>query len=69
MRWGIIEDELAGRQFTGMKVAKSKVNNTTSYEVNDEGYILYKKTINELWPIPLSELEINENLKQNTGYK
>ncbi|MDR3141250.1 MAG: RagB/SusD family nutrient uptake outer membrane protein [Tannerellaceae bacterium] len=73
LRWGIIADELENRQFTGMKVATSKTTNTTSYEVDEEGYIIYKKTnfkrgINELWPIPLSEIEINPNLIQNSGY-
>ncbi|MDR1601907.1 MAG: RagB/SusD family nutrient uptake outer membrane protein [Tannerella sp.] len=73
LRWDIIADELENRQFTGMKVATSPSTNTTNYEVDDEGYILYKKTnfkrgINELWPIPLSEIEINPNMRQNNGY-
>ncbi len=73
LRWGIIADELENRQFTGMKVATSPETNTTEYDVDPEGYIIYKKTnfkrgVNELWPIPLSEREINPNLTQNTGY-
>ena len=73
LRWGTIADELENRQFTGMKVAKDKASNTTSYDVDDEGYIILKTThfkrgVNELWPIPLSEREINSNLTQNTGY-
>jgi len=73
LRWGTIADELENHQFTGMKVATSKATNTTAYQVDDEGYILFKKTnfkrgVNELWPIPLSEMVINSKLTQNTGY-
>ncbi|MCD7938483.1 MAG: RagB/SusD family nutrient uptake outer membrane protein [Tannerellaceae bacterium] len=75
LRWGTIADELENRQFTGMKIAKDK---DTAYELykmetDEEGYLIYKKTnfkrgINELWPIPLAELEINPNMTQNYGY-
>lgn len=71
LRWGIAAQEL-NRQFTGMKLT----NNPAQYKdfpVDDEGYLIYQRRnfkagVNELWPIPLSELQINGNLTQNTGY-
>lgn len=43
------------------------------YGVNEGGYLIYqkkefKKGVNELWPIPLSEIQINPNLTQPPGY-
>ncbi|WP_255501972.1 RagB/SusD family nutrient uptake outer membrane protein [Olivibacter sp. SDN3] len=71
LRWGIATQEL-NRQFTGMKLT----NNPGSYNdfpVDAEGYLIYqrrnfKEGVNELWPIPLSELQVNGNLTQNPGY-
>ncbi|SFW71449.1 Starch-binding associating with outer membrane [Sinomicrobium oceani] len=72
LRWGIAAEEL-NRQFTGMKLTNDP-DNYTAFDVDDEGYLLYqrrnfKEGINELWPIPLSEREINTHLNQNTGYQ
>ena len=71
LRWGIAAEEL-NRQFTGMKLTNDPAN-YTDYPVDNEGYYIYerkafKKGINELWPIPLSEIQINPNLTQNAGY-
>src|SRR5690606_30115907 len=60
LRWGIAAQEL-NRQFTGMKLT----NNPAGYKdfpVDDEGYLIYQRRnfkagVNELWPIPLSELQ------------
>jgi len=72
LRWGIAAEELNG-QFTGMKLTNTPAT-YTSYPVDNEGYFImtkkraFKKGINELWPIPQSERDINKNLTQNTGY-
>ncbi|PXV55995.1 SusD-like starch-binding protein associating with outer membrane [Dysgonomonas alginatilytica] len=71
LRWGIAADELNGT-FTGMKLTNDPAN-YTSYKVDDEGYYIFetkkfKKGTHELWPIPLSEMQINKNLVQNAGY-
>lgn len=71
LRWGIAAEEL-NRQFTGMKLTNDPAH-YNDYEVDEEGYLIYqkkefKKGVNELWPIPLSEIQINPNLTQNSGY-
>ncbi len=71
LRWGIAAEEL-NRQFTGMKLTNDPAN-YTAFPVDNEGYLIYqkrnfKKGINELWPIPQSERDINKNLTQNSGY-
>lgn len=72
LRWGIASDVLNG-QYTGMKLTNDPAHYTT-YPVDAEGYFImgktraFKKGINELWPIPQSERDINKNLTQNTGY-
>lgn len=71
LRWGIAAEEL-NRQYTGMKLTNSP-ENYADFPVDDQGYLIYqernfKEGINELWPIPLSEMEINPNLVQNPGY-
>jgi hypothetical protein len=71
LRWGIAAEEL-NKQFTGMKLTNDP-DNYTEFPVDDQGYLLYqkrnfKKGINELWPIPQAEIDINDNLIQNTGY-
>ncbi len=71
LRWGIAAQEL-NRQFHGMKLTTDP-SNYTDFDVDENGYALaqkrnFKAGINELWPIPLSEIEINSNLTQNTGY-
>ncbi|MGV3705625.1 MAG: RagB/SusD family nutrient uptake outer membrane protein [Arcticibacter sp.] len=71
LRWGIAAEEL-NRQFTGMKLTNTPAT-YKDYPVDDEGYFLYqkrsfKKGVNELWPIPLSETQLNKNLVQNKNY-
>lgn len=68
LRWGIAGEEL-NRQFTGMKLTNEPAN-YTDFDVDEEGYLIYQKRafkigVNELWPIPLSELQINSRLRQN----
>ncbi|QEL02630.1 RagB/SusD family nutrient uptake outer membrane protein [Olivibacter sp. LS-1] len=71
LRWGIAAQEL-NRQFTGMKLTDNPAE-YKDFPVDGEGYLIYQRRnfkagVNELWPIPLSELQINGNLTQNTGY-
>jgi hypothetical protein len=71
LRWGIAATEL-NRQFTGMKLTTDPAN-YTDYPVDADGYFIYQKRnfkagVNELWPIPQTERDINKNLTQNTGY-
>lgn len=71
LRWGIAAQEL-NRQYTGMKLTNDP-SNYTDFPVDAEGYLIYqqrnfKEGINELWPIPQSERDINKNLSQNFGY-
>lgn len=71
LRWGIAAQEL-NRQFTGMKLTDDP-EKYSDFSVDDEGYLIYQRRafktgVNELWPIPLSEIQVNSNLTQNTGY-
>lgn len=71
LRWGTAGDEL-NKQFTGMKLTNTPAT-YKDFAVDNEGYLIYqkrnfKKGVNELWPIPLSEIQVNSNLKQNPGY-
>ena len=71
LRWGIAADVL-NHQFTGMKLTTDP-KNYKDYAVDANGYYLTQKRsfikgVNELWPIPLSEMQINPNLTQNPGY-
>jgi hypothetical protein len=71
LRWGIAAGEL-NRQYTGMKLTNDP-ENYSDFPVDDEGFFIYqqrnfKEGVNELWPIPQSEIDINKNLTQNPGY-
>lgn len=71
LRWGIAAQEL-NHQFHGMKLTTDPAN-YSDFKVDEKGYALaqkrnFKAGINELWPIPLSEIQINSNLTQNPGY-
>ncbi|MDO4165025.1 MAG: RagB/SusD family nutrient uptake outer membrane protein [Bacteroides sp.] len=71
LRWGIGNEEL-NRQFTGMKLTTDP-DNYTVRSVDDDGYALCQTRVfvtgtSELWPIPLSEIQLNSNLTQNPGY-
>lgn len=71
LRWGIAAQEL-NKQFTGMKLTTNPIG-YTKYPIDANGYYLmgkrnFKLGVNELWPIPQSERNINPNLTQNNGY-
>lgn len=73
LRWGIAADEL-NHQFTGQKLTNNPAS-YTAFPVDADGYYFmtqqkraFIKGKNELWPIPQSEIDINKNLTQNTGY-
>lgn len=71
LRWGTASEEL-NRQFTGMKLTNDPANYTDS-AVDENGYALCQRRTfvvgkSELWPIPLSEMQLNPNLTQNPGY-
>lgn len=71
LRWGTASEEL-NRQFTGMKLTTDPDNYTAS-AVDKDGYAICQRRVftigkSELWPIPLSEIQINGNLTQNPGY-
>jgi hypothetical protein len=73
LRWGIAATEL-NHQFTGQKLTNNPAS-YTAYPVDADGYYIMtqqKRAFiagkNELWPIPQSEIDINKNLTQNTGY-
>jgi hypothetical protein len=71
LRWGVAAEEL-NKQFTGMKLTTDPAN-YKDYPVDNEGYLIYQKRsfkagVNELWPIPQSERDLNKKLTQNPGY-
>lgn len=71
LRWGIAAQEL-NRQFHGMKLTNSPAS-YTDFPVDSQGFFVYQKKnfvagVNELWPIPQTELNVNPNLVQNHGY-
>ncbi|WP_116787999.1 RagB/SusD family nutrient uptake outer membrane protein [Flavobacterium psychrotrophum] len=71
LRWGTAAQEL-NKQFTGMKLTNTP-SSYTAYPVDNNGFFIYQKKnfvagVNELWPIPQTELNINKNLVQNPGY-
>jgi len=72
-RWGIAS-QVIKKKFYGMKLTDDPAN-YTAYPVNEEGHLfsidktsLYVSPKHDLWPIPLTELDINPNLGQNPGY-
>lgn len=71
LRWGVAAERL-NRQFTGMKLTNDPAN-YTAFKVDTDGYLIYQKRnfvkgVNELWPIPQAERNVNTKLTQNTGY-
>ena len=71
LRWGIAAEKL-NRQFTGMKLTNNPAE-YTDYNVDQDGYLIYLKRdfvsgVNEIWPIPQVEIDVNPNLTQNPGY-
>lgn len=67
-------DEMLNQNFYGMKLTDDPGSYDGKYVINDEGYLFSCKKIWDFeahdysWPIPQTELDINENLEQNTGY-
>lgn len=71
LRWGVAAEKL-NRQFTGMKLTNDPAN-YTAFDVDEDGYLIYQKRnfvegVNELWPIPQAERNVNTKLTQNPGY-
>lgn len=70
-RWGILKQEV-DRDILGMRITNDPANYTGIYTINKDGYLyighLKFYDYNYLWPIPLSELDVNHNLVQNPGY-
>lgn len=70
-RWGTLQKEVS-QQLYGMKVT----NNPDEYDgiqaVNENGHLIIGNLefydYNYLWPIPLYDLDVNDNLMQNPGY-
>lgn len=60
------------RKFYGMKITDNPGSYNGKYVLDSEGHIFIQERMfkehNYLWPIPQSELDINDNLKQNPGY-
>ncbi len=71
-RWRIAHTALRG-EFHGMKLTNDP-ENYTDYMVDENGHMFvvdrqsFDEDINYLWPIPLSEIDVNPNLEQNPGY-
>jgi hypothetical protein len=69
-RWGITA-EVVNKKFYGMKL---RPVNYGTYPVDATGHLFvidktgFYEQKHELWPIPLSEIDINPNLQQNPGY-
>ncbi|AXP82043.1 SusD family protein [Mariniflexile rhizosphaerae] len=71
LRWGVAAEKL-NRQFTGMKLTNDPAN-YTDFDVDEDGYLIYQKRnfvegVNEIWPIPQAERNVNTKLTQNPGY-
>lgn len=77
LRWGIAEKEL-NHTFTGVKLSDDpnarnyRGSGTTASPVDEDMYYQFEKRTwsphNRYFPIPQNDLNINKNLKQNTGY-
>ncbi len=71
-RWKTLKQEL-DRDILGMRITNDPANYTGKFIINSEGYLKIGRLnfydYNYLWPIPLSELDVNKNFKQNPGYR
>lgn len=71
LRWGELHTAL-NKKFYGVKITDNPDNYDGGYIINDQGHIFVCEKIflehYYLWPIPLRELDVNKNLKQNPGY-
>jgi len=72
LRWDMIQEACSGK-FYGMKMTDDPANYTGSWPINSEGHLYIEerdfKDYYKLWPIPLGEMDINENMVQNPGYE
>lgn len=70
-RWGTLR-EMVDREYYGMKMTDDPANYEGIHNINQEGHLVIGRQrfydFNYLWPIPLSELDVNSNLNQNPGY-
>jgi starch-binding outer membrane protein, SusD/RagB family len=71
LRWGIAHEVISGT-FYGLKITDNPEEYSGKYTINEKGHIVVEtrdfKDYYYLWPIPLDELNINDNLQQNPGY-
>nr|WP_255695684.1 RagB/SusD family nutrient uptake outer membrane protein [Rhodohalobacter sp. 614A] len=76
LRWGIAAETLTGKFYGIQLTIDPDIISTGFYnefEINNEGLFFYRSKafiegVNEKWPIPQSEIDINPNLEQNPGY-
>ena len=70
-RWGTLR-EMVDREYYGMKMTDDPAHYEGIHKINKDGYLVIGSQrfydFNYLWPIPLTELDVNSNLKQNPGY-
>jgi len=71
LRWDVAAGKL-DREFTGMKLTNNP-DDYTDFDIDEDGYFMYLERnfiegVNELWPIPQAEIDVNPNLTQNSGY-
>ncbi|MDD4144989.1 MAG: RagB/SusD family nutrient uptake outer membrane protein, partial [Prolixibacteraceae bacterium] len=68
---GILVEEV-NRQILGLKITDDPANYDGQYNINEDGYLILGElkcyNHNYLWPIPLTELDVNDNMVQNPGY-
>lgn len=70
-RWETAHSILSS-SFYGMKLTDDP-QNYTDYIIDDQGYFFceethFRENVDYLWPIPQTEIDINQNLEQNSGY-
>ncbi len=70
-RWKTLQKE-ASQKLYGMKITDNPDEYDGIRAINEKGHLIIGNLDfhdhNYLWPIPLPELDINDNLKQNPGY-
>lgn len=77
LRWGLAK-ELLNHTFTGVKLSDDpsapnyRGSGSSASPVDEDMYYQFEKRMwsdhNRYYPIPQNELNVNKNLKQNTGY-
>ncbi|RIH67017.1 RagB/SusD family nutrient uptake outer membrane protein [Mariniphaga sediminis] len=70
-RWRTLKEE-ASQELHGMKITDNPDEYEGLYAITEDGHLIIGSIEfhdhNYLWPIPLPELDINDNLHQNPGY-